>query len=127
MVYHIYSSQRTDGVRSWATIWTGVDPGKADVTEAELRAQLARLVSDPPSAAEVEATRRHLLGRDLTSAQSNEELTAKLTRDFVETGSLRSHDQLRVQLEGISPADLARAAPAFSRGTIIRVDVDGPR
>lgn len=127
LVYHIYSSQRTDGVRSWATIWTGVDPGKADVTEAELRAQLARLVSDPPSAAEVEAARRHLLGRDLTSAQSNEELTAKLTRDFVETGSLRSHDQLRAQLEEISPADLARAAPAFSKGTIIRVDVDGRR
>ena len=123
LVYHIYSRQRTDGVRTWATISTGVDPDKADATEAEFRAQLARLVSEPPSAAEVEAARRHLLGRDVTSAQSNEELTAKLTREFVETGGLRSHDQLRAQLEGITPAELARATRAFSSGTIIRVDV----
>ncbi len=57
--------------------------------EAELRAQLARLATDPPTAAEVEAARSHLLGRDLTAAQSNEEWTAKLAREFVETGGLR--------------------------------------
>ena len=123
LVYHVYSRQRTDGVRTWVTISTGVDPDKADATEAEFRAQLARLVSEPPSAAEVEAARRHLLGRDVTSAQSNEELTAKLTREFVETGGLRSHDQLRAQLGGITPAELAQATRAFSSGTIIRVDV----
>ena len=124
LVYHIYSSQRTDGVRTWTTIFTGVDPGKADATEEELRTQLARLVSEPPSAAEVEAARRHILGRDLTSAQSNDELAAKLTREFVETRGLRSNDQLRAQLEAITPADLALAARAFSSGTIVRVDVN---
>ena len=123
LVYHIYSRQRTDGDRTWVTISTGVDPEKADATEAEFRVQLSRLVSNPPSAAEVEAARRHLLGRAVTSAQSNEELSAKLTREFVETGGMRSHDQLRSQLEAITPADVARAARAFSSGTIVRVDV----
>lgn len=126
IVYHIYSSLRTDGLRSWATISTGVDPDKADAMEAELRMQLARLVSDPPSSAEVDAARNHLLGRDLTAAQSNEELAAKLAREFVETGGLRLHEQLRALLQTVTPADLADAAHAFARGTIVRVDVETP-
>jgi predicted Zn-dependent peptidase len=125
IVYHIYSSFRTDGRRSWATISTGVDPGKADAMETELRAQLARLVREPPTAAEMEAARNHLLGRDLTAAQSNEELAAKLAREFVETGGLRSHGQLRALLQTITTADLAAAARDFASGTIVRVDVDG--
>ena len=123
IVYHIYSLLRTDGSRSWATISTGVDPDKADAMEAELRAELTRLVNEPPTADEVEAARNHLLGRDLTAAQNNEELTAKLTRNFVETGVLRSHEQLRALLETITPQDLAAVAPSFVQGTIIRVDV----
>jgi zinc protease len=123
IVYHIYSALRTDGRRSWVTISTGVDPDKADAMEAELRAQLARLVSEPPTTSEVEAARNHLLGRDLTAAQSNEELAAKLARDFVETGGVRSHEQLRAQLQTIVPADLASAARSFGNGTILRVDV----
>ena len=123
LVYHIYSLLRTDGVRSWATIATGVDPDKADAMEGELRAQLARLATEPPTATETDAARNHLLGRDLTAAQSNEEWTAKLAREFVETGGLRPHAELRAQLEAITPADLAAAARAFAAGTIIRVDV----
>jgi predicted Zn-dependent peptidase len=127
IVYHIYSSVRTDGARSWATISTGVDPDKADAMEAELRGQLARLVSNPPSPAEVEAARNHLLGRNLTAAQSNGELTAKLAREFVETGGLRCHEQLRQQLRTITPADLAALVPALTGGTLMRVDVAARR
>lgn len=123
IVYHIYSSVRTNGERSWAVISTGVDPEKADAMEGELKAQLARLTSEPPSATEVEAARDHLLGRDLTAAQSNEELAAKLAREFVETGGLRSHEQLREQLRTITPADLAKLASALAKGTLFRVDV----
>jgi predicted Zn-dependent peptidase len=125
IVYHIYSAVRTDGRRSWATISTGVDPDKADAMEAELRAQLTRLISEPPTTAEVEAARNHLLGRDLTAAQSNEELTAKLAREFIETGGLRSHEQLGAMLKTITSADLAGAARSFANGTVIRVDVGG--
>jgi len=126
IVYHVYSSLRTDGVRTWAVLSTGVDPDKADAMEAELRTQLAGLESEPPSATDVEAARNHLFGRDSTAAQSNEELAAKLTREFAETGGLRSHEQLRASLQTITPADLARAAQSFSSGTIVRVDVGAP-
>jgi len=112
LVYHIYSLLRTDGHRTWATISTGVDPDKADAMEAELRAQIARLATDPPTQAEVDAARNHLLGRDLTAAQSNEELAAKLAREFVETGGLRSHEQLAQML-----MTMAAGAPIAMRAT----------
>ena len=123
LVYFIGSALRTDGAASWATISIGVDPDKADAMEAELRAQLARLVTEPPTEAEIQAARTHLLGRDVTAAQTNEELSTKLAREFIETDGLRTHEQLRAQLQAVTPADLAVAARAFGRGTIIRVDV----
>lgn len=123
IVYYLDSALRSDGARSWATLSTGVDPGKADAMEAELRFQLARLATEPPSAAETDAARRHLLGRGLTAAQSNDELAAKLAREFIETGGLRSREQLRAALATITPADLAAAARWFGGGTIVRVDV----
>jgi predicted Zn-dependent peptidase len=126
LVYYIGSAVRTDGRRTWAVLSSGVDPDKADAVEAELRSQIARLAADPPTAAETEAARNHLLGRDLTAAQSNEELAAKLARQYVETGGLRSHRQLRAILETITPADLAAIAPSFAKGTIVRVDVAVP-
>jgi predicted Zn-dependent peptidase len=124
IVYHIYSSLQTDGLRTWATLSTGVDPDKADAMEAELRTQLSKIVSEPPSMTELDAARGHLLGRDVTAAQSNEELAAKLAREVVETGGLRSHEQLRALLQTITPADLAESARAFASGTIVRVDVE---
>src|SRR5687768_7026388 len=77
LAYHIYSAYRTDGRRGWVTVWTGVDPAKADALEAELRVQLTALASNPPSPAEVEAARQHLLGRDLSGAQTNDEIADK--------------------------------------------------
>jgi len=126
IVYHIYSSLRTSGGRLWAVISTGVDPEKAAAMEAEIKAQLAMLVNKPPTPEEVDAARNHLLGRDMTAAQSNEELTSKLAREFVETGGPRSHDVLREQLKTITPADLAALAPFLADGTLIRVDVQQP-
>ena len=123
LVYHIYSSLRTNGRQTWAMIWTGVDPDKVEAMEVELRNQIGTLASEPPTAAETEAARNHLLGRDLTAAQSNDELAAKLARQFVETGGLRSHQQLQAMLQTITPADLATTARGFGEGTILRVDV----
>ena len=63
IVYYIGSALRTDGVTSWATISIGVDPDKADAMESELRAQLARLATEP-------ANRIRIGGRTKPSARS---------------------------------------------------------
>ncbi len=126
LAYHIYSALRTDGTNAWATVWTGVDPSKADALEAELRAQLADLIARPPTAAEVEAAKRHLLGRDVSAAQNNSELASKLAREFLETGGLRSHADLERSLAAISVGEVVQAARAFGHGTVIRIDIAGP-
>ena len=123
LAYHIYSAYRTDGRQGWVTIWTGVDSDKTDAFEAELTAQLTRLASNPPTATEVEAARRHVLGRDLSGAQTNDEIAGKLIRNFVETGRIRSHAELKAMLDTITVAEVAKAATAFSKGAILRVDV----
>ena len=58
-----------------------------------------------------------------TAAQSNDELAAKLALQFVETGGIRSREQLQAMLQSIKPADLAAAAQAFKEGSILRVDI----
>ncbi len=123
LIYHIESAYRTDGPRGWITLATGVDPARLDAMEAALRAGLARLAADPPTETEVAAARSHLIGRDLSAAQSNSELAARLARMFVETGGLRAHSALAAALESIGPADLGAAASAFAGGTILRIEV----
>jgi len=123
LIYYVGNSYPTNGGRSWITISIGVDPDKADALEAEFRRQLARLASELPTAAEVDAARQHLLGRDLSGAQTNDEIAGKLIRNFVETGGLRTYAEFKAMLDTITPADVAAAVPAFTRGTILRVDV----
>ena len=125
LVYHIDSAYAVAPGYGVVTLSMGVDPSRIDAMEATLRAELARLVSEPPSEAEVEAAKRHLLGRDLSAAQSNEEIAATLARQWIETGGLRSQETLAEQLAQIRAADVAAVAEAFGRGTILRVDV-GP-
>jgi len=120
LIYHIASAYRLPGA---VTLSIGVDPARLDAMEAALRAELARLASHPPTAAEVDAAKRHLLGRDLSAAQSNEEIVQRLARQLVATGALRSHQAFAEGLEAIGPAEVAAAAPAFTAGTILRVDV----
>jgi predicted Zn-dependent peptidase len=91
--------------------------------EAALRSELLRLASDPPTVAEVDAARRHMLGRDLSAAQSNAEIADRLARIYVERGSLPDHAALAAALAEITPEDVTAATADFARGTIIRVDV----
>lgn len=123
LLYYISSAYPTDGTHAWIKIWGGVDPGKADAFEQELRNQLATLATHPPTGAEVEAAKRNLLGRDISAAQSNSEIAHKLARQVIETGRLRSHAELEQLVNSITPADVSKAVPAFTAGTILRVDV----
>jgi len=127
LAYHIESAYRTDGREAWITLTTGVDPAKANDLEAEFRAQLTRLVSNPPTAAEIGAARSHILGRAISAAQSNQEIADKLTREYLEAGAIRTNDELRALLQLITTDDLAAIAADFGRGTILRVDVDPPK
>jgi zinc protease len=123
LAYYLDDQLRTDGARTWVTVSAGVDPPRADALTEEFRAQLARLETEPPIDAEIEAAKRHILGRDLTAAQSNEELVDKLTAEFVETGEPQSHASLEARLRSVRSEDVLRNLAPFTHGTLFRVDV----
>jgi predicted Zn-dependent peptidase len=120
-VYYIDSAYRSDGRNGWATLSTGVDPDKLPAMRELLRTELARLVHEPPSQADLDEARRHLLGRQLSAAQSNRELADRLAREWLWYGEPTDYEDLRQRLERVTLQDLLSVLPAFTAGTIVAV------
>jgi predicted Zn-dependent peptidase len=121
LVYYIDSAYHSDGRRGWVTLSMGVDPDKLPAMRELLRSELARLVSEPPTQADLDEARRHLLGRQLSAAQSNGELADRLARDWLWYGELPGYEDLREQLERVTLQDLLAVLPAFTAGSIVAV------
>jgi predicted Zn-dependent peptidase len=121
LVYYIDSGYHSDGTHGWVTLNMGVDPDKLPAMRELLRGELARLLSEPPTQADLDEARRHWLGRQLSAAQSNRELADRLAREWLWYGELTGHDDLRQRLERVTLQDLLDALPAFTAGTIVAV------
>lgn len=121
LVYYIASAYDTDGTNDWITLSMGVDPGKLPAMKRLLREQLDLLITKPPSTAEIEAARNHLLGRDVSAAQSNRELTEALGTQWILYRKLESGDELRRRLENVSREDVLALLPAFTRGSVVSI------
>jgi hypothetical protein len=121
LVYYIDSHYRSNGNSAWITMTTGVDPAKLRALESLFRAELARLASEPPTATEIAEARRHFVGRARSAAQSNEELSAELARQWIWYGHLQSAAELQAALDQLSDDEVRATAAAFARGTMITV------
>ena len=121
LVYYIDSAYRSDGRNGWVTLSAGVDPDKLPAMRELLRTELARLVREPPSQADLDEARRHLLGRQLSAAQSNRELADRLAREWLWYGQPTDYEDLRQRLERVTLQDLLSVLPAFTAGTIVAV------
>jgi predicted Zn-dependent peptidase len=121
LVYYIDSAYRSDGRNGWVTLNAGVDPDKLPAMRELLRTELARLVHEPPSQADLDEARRHLLGRQLSAAQSNRELADRLAREWLWYGEPTDYEDLRQRLERVTLQDLLSVLPAFTAGTIVAV------
>jgi predicted Zn-dependent peptidase len=121
LVYYIDSGYHTDGKNDWITLQTGVDPAKLPAMKNLLREQLDLLITQPPSAAEIEEARTHLLGRYVSAAQSNPELAQALARQWILHGRLTGYDDLKRQLDEVNLEDIMAMLPAFTRGSIVAV------
>jgi predicted Zn-dependent peptidase len=86
-----------------------------------LRGELQRLLSMPPTQADLDEARRHLLGRQLSAAQSNRELADRLAREWLWYGELLDYGDLRQRLEPVTLQDLLAVLPAFAGGAIVAV------
>lgn len=122
LVYHIESAYHCDGDSAWISLSTGVDPAKLPEMRELLQSTLAGLRSNPPTDAEIEEARRHLLGRRLTGAQSNQELAERLARDAVCFGGPLSAAAYRERLERIGRDEVLAAVPGFLDGGVAVVE-----
>ena len=121
LVYYIDSRYRSNGYTAWVTMASGVDPEKLDELQSLFRSELERLSKEPPTSAEIAEARNYLVGRAISAAQSNEELTAAQAREWIWHGRLQTPDELRAQLEQVSDDEVRAMASQFAKGTMITV------
>jgi len=121
LVYYIDAAYGSDGWNGWVALAAGVDPDKLPDMRRLLWSELQRLLDEPPTQAELDEARRHLLGRRLSAAQSNEELAGRHARDWLWYGDLPDYDEVRARLDRVTLDDLHRILPAFASGTVIAV------
>jgi hypothetical protein len=127
LIYYVDSAYHSDGQNGWITLGMGVDPDKLPAMKALLRQELLRLVQEPPSQQEIDEARQHLLGRYLSAAQSNPELTDELARQWLWYGRLIEYEDLQRYLSVIRREDIIRLLPAFVAGTTISIRNPGPQ
>jgi predicted Zn-dependent peptidase len=123
LVYYIDGEYQSDGDAAWIRITTGADAEKLAATEAVLREELRNLRERPPGEDEIAEARRHLLGRERTAAQSNAEIAAALSRQWLWRGRLREPGELARDLAAVTVADVHRILPALTAGITIIVEV----
>lgn len=100
------------------TLAIGVDPAKQDALEALIRAELDRFVTEPPTEAGLAEAKRHLIGRRISAAQSNEELTAALAGMWASHGMMDAEDYAAA-VNAVTLDQLHEILPAFAGGDMI--------
>ena len=126
LVYYIDSQYQSDGENGRITLAIGVDPSKLDAMRALLQETFEGLATGPPTEAEVAEAKTHLLGRRLSAAQSNQEISATLIEEWVGIGRLQSEQDFTEALNAVSREDVERIIPAFLSGTTVVVRGNGP-
>jgi len=121
LVYYIDSAYRSNGAGGWVTLDIGVDPAKLPAMRSLLRSELDRLQQEPPSQAEIDEARRHLLGRFVSADQSNAELADRLSREWLWYGKLVDYEMLSAELGSVTREEVLAILPEFTAGALIAV------
>ena len=83
---------------------------------------MARFRSEPPNDADLAEAKNHLIGRKISAAQSNSEITAALARDWAGPG-LSTIDDYSALVNAITLDDIHAVLPAFTEGDIVVISV----
>jgi predicted Zn-dependent peptidase len=121
LVYYIDSEYVSDGANGRVSLAIGVDSDKLGAMRELLAETLQGLAESPPSEAELAEAKAALIGRRISAAQSNEEVSAELVEEWVGRRRLLSDEGFAAAVNSVSRQDLARVIPAFGAGTTIVV------
>ena len=106
-------------------IATGVDSGKVEAFRDLMKSEIARLKTEPPTDAEIAEAKRHLLGRKISAAQSNEEIAEAMLKDFLAVGRPESAEEFAAGLERVTREDVLNALDALQKGAVVTVRGEG--
>ncbi len=123
LLYYLGTRFHSDGRTGWLSIISGVNPGKLDETRALYFGLLDALREHPPTEAEVEEARQHLIGRRLTASMSNEEISAAYAREWIEHGRLLTDAEWEREVRAVTRDEVLAIVPAFLAGVRGTVDV----
>jgi len=121
LVYYIDARYESDGQNGWITLYMGVDPDKLPAMKQLLRAMLNNMQEHPPTQAEVDEARQHLLGRYRSAAQSNSEQADRLARDWFRYGRPLTLEELQQRLDAVERQDVIDLVPDFTAGTTVSI------
>jgi predicted Zn-dependent peptidase len=125
LVYFIDARVHSDGQAAWIAMTLGVNPERLAATRERFREVMDDLRVHPPSEAEIEEARTHLIGRRLTAPQSDEEMSAFHAREWIEQGRLLSQEEWEQRVRTVDQEDVLRIIPRFLAGVTAVVDA-GP-
>lgn len=126
LLYYIDSLYRSDGRTAWISMTAGVNPENLAAARKRFTELMEALRTEPPTAAEIEEAKQHLLGRRITAPMSNEEISAFYARDWIEHGRLLSDEEEERRLRGVTRRDVLAVIDRFLSGAYVIVDVGSP-
>ena len=121
LVYYIDAEYLNDGASGRVSLAIGVDPARLGAMRELLGETLRGLAEAPPTETELAEAKAALIGRRISAAQSNEEVSAELIEEWVGRGRLLSDEEFAAAVNAVSRQDLERVIPAFLAGTTIVV------
>lgn len=125
LIYYIEAKYRPWNGSGFVTLSAGVDPDKVDAFRNLMKAEIARLKSEPPTEAEIAEAKRHLMGRKISAAQSNEEIAETMIRDFLTVGRPESAEEFAARLNAVTREDILDAVEALQKGAVVTVRAAG--
>ena len=122
LVYFIDARVHSDGQGAWISMAMGVNPERLAATRQRFRELMDDLRVHPPTEAEIEEAREHLIGRRLTAPQSGEEMSAFHAREWIEQGRILSQEEWEQRVRAVDREDVLRILPRFLAGATAVVD-----
>ncbi|PQA89336.1 M16 family metallopeptidase [Hyphococcus luteus] len=118
LAYYVSADYRSGADAGLVTLNIGVDPDKQEALLETLKAELKRFVAEPPDEAELAEAKRHLIGRKISAAQSNEEITAALAHDWAGPGLMTIED-FAAAVNAVTLGEVRAVPPAFADGDVV--------
>ena len=123
LLYSIDSRYDSDGSSAWISLVTGVNPDKLEAARARFAALMDGLRQEPPTAAEVDEARQHLIGRRVTAPMSDDEISAAYAREWIEEGKLLDDAEFARRVRAVPRDRVLALVPRFLAGATAVVDV----